>query len=61
MKIIGSERISHFAAIHPDAAVALIKWLNQVEAAHPPLPNHSYPVLIAEIRRKIDQQGIAQK
>lgn len=33
MKIIGSEKISHFAAVHPDAAAALIKWLNQVEAA----------------------------
>ena len=31
------------------------------ETAHYPLPNHSYPILIAEIRRKIDQQGMTQK
>lgn len=33
MKIIDTQKISQFIAEHPDAAAALIKWLNEVEAA----------------------------
>lgn len=48
----------------PDRMDELTRLSDRVsdwEKEHYPLPNHSYPILIAEIRNKMEQQGMNQK
>ena len=49
------------SAARLDELTRLSDMVREWETVHYPLPNHSYPVLIAEIRKKMDQQGMNQK